>query len=124
MKRLHRFGTPRTPVVWQYNACLGSDASLHIEQYTWFILYALNMLLLDLPDVLHSLLVQKRDTKKVSAFDPDQLTEELLYHDDSLPLYSCLPSAVQGQFPLGDVLSTRLSVMPGTPSCLSCSHLA
>lgn len=56
------------------------------------------------PDVLHPLLVQKTDTKKVSALDPDQLTKELLDHGNGLPLPACLPSAVEGQFPLGDVL--------------------
>ena len=66
-------------------------------------MYSVGTSLLDLP-VLHPLLVQKRDTKKVSVLDPDQLTAELLNHKDGLPPSSCLLSTVLGQFPLGDVL--------------------
>ncbi|KAL0168575.1 hypothetical protein M9458_036797, partial [Cirrhinus mrigala] len=62
------------------------------------------MLLLDLPDVLHSLMVQERDTKIISALYPHELIKKLFNRYDRLPLPSCPPPAVQRQFLLGDLL--------------------
>ena len=61
VKRLKRCGTPCTPVVWQDSACLDGGASLHIEQS------CMHLTCLCWTRCACPLLVQKRDTKKVSA---------------------------------------------------------
>lgn len=52
MEGLRRCGSSGTALVGQNNTILGGDASLSVQKHTWFILDAINMPLLNLPDVL------------------------------------------------------------------------
>lgn len=102
---LEQCGPCGTPVVWYNNARHGGGACLSVQKHIQFVLGALKMLLLNSPDVSSaSSLVQERNTTKVSGLYLHQLIERMFSHDGGLLLYSCLPSAVQSQFLLCDLL--------------------
>ncbi len=114
-------GPSCTSVVWQDNALFGSGASYSVQEDTWFILNAFHMLLLCLPYVLHSLVVQERDTKIVSALYSHELIKKLFNHYDVCR--SPLVRLLQCNASLSLVIcwSTSFSVIPGTPSRFNCS---
>ena len=108
MERFQRGRSSGASVRRDNHSTLDDCACLDIQLYVWWILQALNVPLLGLPNLPRLGVIQQRDTKSITALWTTEGLQEVTDQSRGSLSASCLPPAVQTEFSLGNTTSDVL----------------